>query len=124
MINSRGQSSVEFAVTLTVLILLVVGLLSGVYVGFVQIWIKHASYEAAICLARGELQTKCREELEARVNETLLGEPLENVQLRKLKRSAQVSFEVELIENLKVRERRTLSLPLRETRADYVTYRK
>jgi hypothetical protein len=114
-INSRGQSSAEFAITLVVLIALVAGLLCGVYVGFVQIWVKHSSYEAVVCLARGENQTRCREELETRVNETLLGRPLQNVQLLRFKRRAHVSFEVRIFNDWHTLEKRTLSLPLRES---------
>jgi hypothetical protein len=115
MTNSRGQSSAEFAITLVVLVALITGLLCGVYAGFVQIWIKHSSYEAVICLARGELETRCREELETRVNEALLGRPLENVQLLRFKRRAHVSFEVRVLNIWRTTEKRTLTLPIRET---------
>jgi hypothetical protein len=115
MINSRGQSSAEFAITLVVLVALVVGLLCGVYAGFVQVWVKHSSYEAVICLARGEQETRCRQELETRVNETLPGRPLHNVQLLRFKRRAHVSFDVRIFSDWHTTEKRTLSLPLRET---------
>src|SRR4051812_12475398 len=97
MINSKGQTLVETALSLPIFIALVIGLLCGIYAGFVQIWIKHASYEAAICLARGEYEVKCREDLKNRVNGTLPGEPIENMELRRFKRSAQVSFQVRVL---------------------------
>ncbi len=116
MTDSRGQSSVEFAITLAVLVTLISGLLCGVYVGFVQVWVKHSSYEAVICLARGEMESRCREQLETRVNEILIGQPLQNVQLLRFKRRAHVSFEVRMFNEWRTTEKRTLSLPLRERR--------
>lgn len=119
--SSRGSATVEVALSGALLSLLITGLVSSAYIGFAHIWIKHSSYEAAVCLASQEHQFKCRQKLEQTINGVLLGQPLRNVQLTRHKKKARVSFEVAVFANVLAREERTLTLPLRrkkESRGD------
>lgn len=112
--NERGSATVEVALSAATLTLLITGVITSAYLGFAHIWIKYASYEAAICLASKESQSKCREKLEDTINGVLLGKPLANLQLSKFSKRARVSFEVKLFSNVVAKETRTLNLPLKQ----------
>lgn len=109
----RGSTTVEVAISGAALSLIISGLLTSAYVGFAHIWIKHSSYEAAICLATKENEAKCREQLEENINGVLLGEPLRNVRLDLFAKKVHVRFKVDLLGGVSANEERTLALPLR-----------
>ncbi|MCB0355597.1 MAG: hypothetical protein KDD40_01235 [Bdellovibrionales bacterium] len=47
--NSKGQSSIEAVISLSVSVLLVSFITFSIFVTFLKVWVDHHGYEAAIC---------------------------------------------------------------------------
>ena len=112
----RGTALVESCIVIMLTLSLVAGTMSGMYLGFARVWIRHASYEGAICLAKDETVLKCRNEIQNRINGVLIGNPISNLQLRKSKRTVEVTFDVKVAGTWRANESRKLKLPLHERR--------
>ena len=110
----RGTTLVESCIAIMLIMSLIAGVMSGTYLGFSRVWVRQTSYEGAICLARDEAVSKCRSDIQARINGVLIGEPLTNLQLRRSKRVVEVSFDITVMGNWRATETRRLKLPLRD----------
>ncbi len=110
--RESGATTVETILAASAVIVIVTGLMMAGYMAFAKIWIHHSSYEAVICLAAHTQKAQCRKELQLKIHRLLPSASLTQIQLERSPREARVRFELKLLNDLRLSEKRKIRLPL------------
>ena len=111
--NERGTAMIETLISATLLMGVVIGLIVTGYLAFTKVWMRRASYEAAICLASQENKWTCRRHLMQAIDGVLPSGSLPpRLHLSRSQEEVSVEIAAKLTRFIWLEERRTLRLPL------------